>query len=86
VNATIDGLLQTVVLNKLSIADLLVNQQQQSLQLSLAASINQAPLTFDTRIDLNNKTGDVSSNISLTDFSLDSISPMLAKQAIELSG
>ncbi len=86
INAKIDSIAQTVILNKLSIVDLFVNQQYQSLQLALTAHINEAPFTFETTIALEDKIGDISTNISLSDFSLASISPLLSEQAVEVSG
>lgn len=85
-NAQIDGVMQTVSLDKLSIADMFANQQDQALQLSLLASINGAPLELDTQVNLSNKTGNINSTIALNDFSLASISPLLTEQSIEVSG
>ena len=86
INAQIDGLTQTVSLHKFSLRDLFVNQQDQSLQMSLRASINDAPLELDTHIDLSNLIGEVKSSISLQGFSLASISPLLAAHGIDLAG
>jgi hypothetical protein len=86
INAQIDGHTQTIELTQLSITDGFVNQHKQSLQLALMANINEAPLTFESTVALENKIGDISSNISLNNFSLASISPLLAQQAIEVSG
>lgn len=86
INAQVDGVTQTVSLHKLSLINLFVNQQDQSLQLLLRASINDAPFEFDTQIELSNLVGEVNSSISLEGFSLANISPMLAEQGIEAAG
>jgi hypothetical protein len=86
VNAQIDGLSQTLSLQELSIANLLANQQKQVLDLSMQATINEAPLTLDSQINLNNNMGDINANIALSDFPLASVSPFLEAQAIEIAG
>lgn len=86
INALIDGVTQTVSLHNFSLTDLFANKQDQSLQMFLRASINDAPFELDSQIELSNLIGEVNSSISLQGFSLASIAPMLAEQDINASG
>lgn len=86
INALIDGVPQTVSLHNFSLTDLFANKQDQSLQMFLRASINDAPFELDSQIELSNLIGEVNSSISLQGFSLASIAPMLAEQDINASG
>ena len=85
-NVNIDGISQQLVLNTLSISNSTISQSKQNIDLSIDAAVNKAALSLHSKLNLIDLQGKIDSQISLTNFALASISPMLAAQGIELAG
>lgn len=85
-NATVDGASQQVSLTDLSIEDVEVNQTEQWLELALAAKINDAPLTLESKIQLENGVGTIVSSFNLEQLDLQKLSPLLTEFGIQVAG
>ncbi len=86
VNARIEGVDQELILSNLTILDATVSQVEQALDLSINASVNSAPLTISTQVDLLDQVGDISISLKLSEFALETVSPLLEPQGINVNG
>lgn len=85
-NAKVKGVSQELVLSNITILDTKVGLAQQVIDVNIQALINQAPLTFSSSIDVSEQVGTITTNISLKEFALQSISPFLEQQGISAQG
>lgn len=86
VDAIIDGVEQQLLLSALNIEDASVSQGEQALTLKINALVNQAPLTISADMSLRDQIGTIATSLSLSEFDLASVSPLMEPQSITLEG
>jgi hypothetical protein len=86
VDAYIDGVQQQVLVDDFSLSNVLLSEDEQTLELSLLAKVNGAPLNVSSSLAIKAGIGQVNSKFSLEQLALSSISPLLAEAGAQISG
>ena len=85
-NANIDGVSQSLTLKAFSLEEVLINQADQDMSLSISAKLNEAPLKVDVSLSMVSGVGEIDSEISLDGLDLTEISPLLAEFGVDVAG
>lgn len=86
IDALLDGSAQTLLLERLSLNNISLDQVRQSLSMTLNAKLNDAPVAFNADAQLKNSQGEAKGKLSLQRLDLAKLSPLAKMPQLQLTG